>query len=74
MQGQYWIGQGEHRYVPILEFADAFEKSAHGRSRAEYLGQPFDTTSVAGKDPLVYDTFALSRMYLPHSTTMSLSI
>lgn len=60
LQGQYWSGQGPHQYVSILEFADAFEKSAHGRSRYDYMSQPFDTTSVAGKDPLIYDTFALN--------------
>ena len=60
LQSQYWTGQGSHRYVPILEFADAFEKSPYGRSKAEYLAQPFDSTKATGKDPLVYDTFALN--------------
>ena len=61
LQGQYWVGQGSYRYVPILEFADAFEKSALGRARTEYLAQPFDSTKEFSKDPLVYDTYALSR-------------
>ena len=59
-QSQYWTGNGAHRYVPVMEFADAFEKSAIGRSRTEDLATPFDKASTAGKDPLVYSNYELS--------------
>ena len=71
-QSQYWTGNGAHRYVPVLEFADAFEKSAIGRARTEDLATPFDKASTAGKDPLVYSKYELSSESprpFPHSAT-----
>ena len=59
VQEQYWVGQGAYRYVPVLEFSDAFKKSQIGRANAEYLQTPFDGSKLSGKDPLVYDTYAL---------------
>jgi hypothetical protein len=54
------MGQGAYRYVPVLEFADAFQKSQTGRSNAEYLQTPYDSTKSPGKEPLVYDTYVLN--------------
>jgi len=60
MQEQYWMGQGAYRYVPVLEFSDAFRKSQIGRCNAEYLQSPFDASKAHGKEPLVYDKYALN--------------
>ena len=61
VQSQYWTGREEsYRFVPVLEFADAFAKSEVGRRRAKTLAVPFDKASTAGKDPLVYTKFALN--------------
>ena len=71
-QGQYWIGTTPYRYVPVLEFVDAYEKSEVGRARAEALAVPFDRVSLAGRDPLIYDKHALSsKSSLPHSISQS---
>ena len=59
VQEQYWSLPQPYRFVPVLEFADAFQKSNLGRSNAELLTTPFDKSSVT-KDPLVHKRFALN--------------
>ena len=61
LQGQYWAGSSEYRFIPVLEFADAFDKSNLGRARVEDLATPFDKeAAAAGRiDPLVYTKHAL---------------
>jgi len=65
MQEQYWMDQGAYGYVPVLEFSDAFRKSQIGRRNAEYLQSPYDASKAHGKDPLVYDKYALNCEHLP---------
>ena len=61
LQGQYWAGGSEYRFIPVLEFADAFDKSVLGRARAEDLATPFNKEAAAAGsiDPLIYTRYAL---------------
>ena len=66
MQYQYWTGEGKHRYVSVLEFADASQKSSLGRKRAEALNVPYDSSKrESAVDPLIYSKFGLTSKYLP---------
>ena len=61
LQPQYWTGDGKYRFVPVLEFADAFQKSQIGRARSEALAHPYDSSTYkSDHDPLVYTKFALA--------------
>ena len=60
LQPQYWVGDSKYRYVPVLEFADAFHKSRIGRARDEALAANFDESKLQSQlDPLVYTKYAL---------------
>ena len=61
-QGQYWTGSSEYRFVPVLEFADSFDKYAIGRARTDNLAVPFNKEAAAtgSIDPLIYTRYALN--------------
>lgn len=53
------MGDGKWRFVPVLEFAEAFQQSPIGQANAKELSQPFQKTELSDS-ALIRRKYALS--------------
>ncbi|KAK9812481.1 hypothetical protein WJX73_003351 [Symbiochloris irregularis] len=60
-QKEYWSGSGQYRFVPVLEFEEAFKNSPVGKRNVEHLSKPFEKTDITDK-ALVRQRYALTQM------------
>lgn len=61
----YWSGpQDKYRFVPVLEFEEAFRNSPVGKANAERLQKPYEKSDVSDK-ALVRQRYALTRQRPP---------
>ncbi|KAK8938653.1 putative pleiotropic drug resistance protein 7 [Platanthera zijinensis] len=62
-QHKYWVGEHEYRYIPIMEFVDAFHSFHEGEKLKEEMSVPFDR-SKSHPSALVMSKYGIKRIEL----------
>lgn len=56
---QYWVGKGQHNYIPVAEFSEAFKQTQTYQASMAALQQPYAAPNPKCNDALIKHTYAL---------------
>jgi len=59
---QYFKGKGKYQYIPVVTFADNFQKTDIAKQQMQYLEEPYKAPNKKCEEALITHHYALNCM------------